>query len=234
MKTKVLIIFIAVLFLSGCGAKKELDDLKKQLDLANQTINKLRETFASESQAWQQQTSVLADKLSDGLDKIDPVSLKLLFKERKSLEEYNNSLEEKLKSIENIVLHSNLRVEGKCSGNPYLNLEVYIDNPPDSDTGKPLKKETPIFKISTGTTGKTFQVDIPNKYYTVGSHSLDVYVGYPGDNDAFVDLKLVPVKQDGSSQNPIKIYHVNNTSHNNIGPHWPKHRISFPFNLKAE
>ena len=126
-----------------------------------------------------------------------------------------------------------LRIEGECFGNNYIHVVVYMDNPPDITTRRPLKPdENCILKVSAGKETEKFRVDIPSSYSTGGKHSVDIYVGFPGNNEALVDVKLVPVRN-GSSQQHIGRYRFHNIPPNFAGSATPTYQASFTIDSNA-
>ncbi len=117
------------------------------------------------------------------------------------------------------------KVLGKCNGNPYINVEIYVDNPPD-ESNKPYKNIAPIIEISGGKNTIPFASTLQN--YDEGVHRLDVYVGFPGNNEALIEIQLIAISE--GSESIIGSYVVDNYSaKNNIGPHYPYYRTSIPF-----
>ena len=116
-------------------------------------------------------------------------------------------------------------VKGKCNGNPYINVEVYVDNPPN-ESNKPSRSISPIIKVSGGTRTIPFTAII--KDYEAGVHRLDIYVGFPGNNGALIELELIAIE--GNLEKIVHTYIVDNhATKANIGPHYPYYRTSIPF-----
>jgi hypothetical protein len=168
--------------------------------------------------------------IGQAADRIDPGAIKELVRDNKELSSLVSALKRALKNSRRTKAGSQFSVRYDAWGDPYVNLWVFVDNPPG-------KNGLPIL-----TAGKNLvaychnqcsgTVDISSYFTKVGDHTLDIYVTYPGNNDARVNVDLIPYKKSGKLGNPIFGYHVNNTSHHNFGGGM-KHRTSTKFSLRA-
>lgn len=162
---KLVYLLIAILlptFLSSCkfGADKET---LAELEKARNTVESLKtelatqsEKWQTQSEKWQTQVDELSEKMVETADRIDPIAIKEIYRDKKELEEILKELEKRLGAgpSQGIINFGNQQIELLCKGDhSSVEIEAWIEtvgmHPSD---GESINKQPLLHRMGLGST----------------------------------------------------------------------------------